>query len=84
MSKTFETVLSGLRELGLKKLAELESLYEGHQSWLSSAVNDVKRQLAEQGPAIKKRRTGPDNEDVVIAEPGKASIGAFAMLFPPV
>ena len=74
MSKSFETVLSGLRELGMKKLAEIESVYEGHQSWLSSAVEDVKRQLAEHGPAIKKRRTGPDTEDVVISEPAKASI----------
>jgi len=45
MSKTVEKILCGLRDFGSSKLAELDSLCSINQEWLSSAVEDVKRQI---------------------------------------
>ncbi len=75
MSKTFDSVLSGFRELGLKKLEELDKLCDDNRSWLVSAVADVKRQIAEAGPAAKKQRVGPNPADVVTTHP--AEVGAL-------
>jgi len=58
MSKTVEKILCGLRDFGSSKLAELDSLCSINQEWLSSAVEDVKRQIVELGPAVKKQKVG--------------------------
>lgn len=58
MSKTFDTVLSGLKNIGSSKLAELDSIFESHRAWLASAVEDAKKHLADLEPAIKKQKTG--------------------------
>lgn len=71
MSKTVENALSGLREFGLKKIEELDKIFEENQVWLASVVEDAKRQLVEAGPAIKKRRL--TSNDVGITHQSQAS-----------
>ncbi|KAL4547945.1 hypothetical protein Ndes2526B_g07162 [Nannochloris sp. 'desiccata'] len=75
MSKIVETALSGLREIGLEKLAKLDSICDSHLAWLAAAVGDVKRQIAETGHVAKKRRVGVDSVDNIVEESGKA-VGA--------
>lgn len=71
MSKIVETALSGLREIGLEKLAKLDSICDSHLAWLAAAVGDVKRQIAETGHVAKKRRVGVDSVDNIVEESGK-------------
>jgi hypothetical protein len=73
MSKIVENALSGLREFGLKKLSELDTLCESHHAWLAAAVEDVKRQIAETGHAAKKRRVGADSVDNIAEDNTKVS-----------
>ena len=86
MTSVFEKALSGLRELGLKKLAELDDLCDGHQTWLASAVEDVKRQISERVPAAKKRRVGLNKAEPIAADPAQVCsmhCCDFAELDPP-
>jgi hypothetical protein len=77
MSKIVETALSGLREIGLEKLAKLASICDGHLAWLAAAVGDVKRQIAETGHIAKKRRVGADSVDNIVEDNDKVCRGIY-------
>jgi hypothetical protein len=86
MSKIVETALSGLREIGLEKLAKLDSICDNHLAWLTAAVGDVKRQIAETGHAAKKRRVGLDKVEDIAEDDAKVcrktSTRVFCLLDP--
>lgn len=56
MSKTFESVLSSLREFGSSCVDDLDKLSAQHQAWLTSAVEDVKAKIAELGGDYKPEK----------------------------
>ncbi len=57
MSKKFDAAVSNLRDFAFQKLKELDQIFEGHQSWLSAAVEDVKREIIALDPAAKRQRS---------------------------
>jgi hypothetical protein len=81
MSKIVETALSGLREIGLEKLAKLDSICDSHLAWLTAAVGDVKRQIAQTGHVAKKRRIGADRVDNIVEDDVKVSRGILLKEF---
>jgi len=60
MSKTFEGVVSDLREVGSLKMKEINVLFDGHQKWLKETVNDLKRRIDALGPPDKRHRVCND------------------------
>ena len=58
MSKTFEAVLSSLRELTSTNINDLEALGMQHQDWLTSAVGDVKAKILALGKDINSTTVG--------------------------
>jgi hypothetical protein len=68
MSKTFEEVLTGIREIGATKLTELDALCEEHKQWLTSAVAQARKQIAQLAPAAKKQKLGHDAVKTVPVE----------------
>jgi hypothetical protein len=70
MSKTFESVLSGLRQFGAARLGELDALCEEHKSWLASAVADVRAKAINIGPVAKKQKvaSGAAKPTLIVAK----------------
>lgn len=64
MSKTFEGVVSDLRDLGSFKIKEINVLFDGHQKWLEETVNDLKRRIDALGPPDKRHRISNDASKV--------------------
>lgn len=56
MSKTFDLVVSRIREFTDNKLAELDSICENHRQWLQAAVAEVKQQAAARLPQAKRQK----------------------------
>lgn len=63
-----EGLLSGLRDFSTSKLEALDSIFSGHQEWLTAAVEDVKRHIAELGPAAKKQKLTKQRFQPILSE----------------
>ena len=74
MSKTFETVLTSLRDLGDTKLAELDALCQQHKSWLADAVEEAQRRIGAAGPAAKKQKVGDGDSKATAAADDEVSL----------
>lgn len=68
MSKTLDSVLLQLRELGSNKVDELDALYEEQRAWLWGAANSIRQQIIALGPTIKKQKTGIDSSVGLVEE----------------
>lgn len=85
MSRTFDTVLTRLRELGSSKLAELDALCAEHKQWLWSAVEEANAKRQKLGHPAKQPAAAVSAATVVgaVVEAAASALAHLAAHTPP-